>query len=39
VLDRLTEDDIVAIDQSGMQVVRPSLSQREYSLLSNSGRP
>src|SRR5436305_1411979 len=39
VLDRLTDDDIVAIDQSGLQVVRPSLSQREYSLLSNPGRP
>jgi hypothetical protein len=39
VLDRLTEDDIVAIDLGGMQVVRPSLSQREYSLLSNPGRP
>jgi hypothetical protein len=39
VIDRLTEDDVVAIDQGGMNVVRPSLSQREYGLLSNPGRP
>jgi hypothetical protein len=39
VIDRLTEDDVVAIDQGGMNVVRPSLSQREYSLLSDVGRP
>jgi hypothetical protein len=33
VVDRLGDDDVVAIDHGGVTVLRPSLSQREYALL------
>jgi hypothetical protein len=39
VIDRLAEDDVVAVDQGGVSVFRPSLSQREYGLLTSVDRP
>jgi hypothetical protein len=39
VFGRLADDDVVAIDQGGVNVFRPSLSQREYGLLTNLDRP
>ena len=38
-IERLSDDDVVAIDHSGLTVFRPSLSRREYGLLSNLDRP
>lgn len=35
VIDRLGPEDVVAIDQSGVTVFRPALSQREYALLTS----
>jgi hypothetical protein len=35
VIDRLTDDDVVAIDHGGITVFRPALSQREYGLLTS----
>jgi hypothetical protein len=37
VIDRLAADDVVAVDHSGVTVFRPSLSQREYALLTSFG--
>jgi hypothetical protein len=39
VIDRLGDDDVVAIDHSGATVFRPSLTQREYALLTQFDRP
>jgi hypothetical protein len=39
VIDRLADEDVVAIDHSGVTVFRPSLTQREYGLLTQLDRP
>lgn len=38
-IDRLGADDVVAIDQVGVTVFRPMLSQREYALLTSFAAP
>lgn len=38
-IDRLGADDVVAVDQGGVTVFRPTLSQREYALLTSLAAP
>lgn len=35
IIDRLGPEDVVAVDQSGVTVFRPALSQHEYALLTS----
>jgi hypothetical protein len=37
-IDRLTDEDVVAVDQAGVTVFRPSLSEREFQLLTGPQR-